>query len=257
VVKDAYFCNVDGFVKTLNMTDTAPLIPVANSYGWTSTIPNPMTCNFIDLIRCTSNPKVIDIGAGLGVGSIPSMEAGAYVIVNDINQSQLDHIADVANEKGLNDCYELLNAALPNLPELNQLDAIHASNVLHFLSGAQLVQAAEWMNRALKAGGKAFLQMQSPYCGHFHDFLPEYEKRKAAGLKWPGEMEDSKKYAAPEILDLTVDFNHVLEAEIVSKVFQDAGFAIEYSDYYTRPGLPDVCKFDGRENLGVIAVKNH
>lgn len=237
------------------MNDTKPLIPVANSYGWTSTIPNPMTCRFLGLIKGVKNPQVIDIGAGFGVASIPAMEAGAYVIVNDIDQLHLDHVASLAYEKGQISRCQLLNAALPNLPDVLPLDAVHASNVLHFLSGDEIVLAAKWMHRNIKVGGKVFLQMQSPYCGHFHLFLSDYEKRKASGLKWPGEMADSKKYAAPEIRNMTVDFNHVLEAEIVSKVFQEAGFTIDYADYYTRPGLPDVCRFDGRENLGVVAIR--
>lgn len=239
------------------MSNEAPIVPVANRCGWTSTVPNPMTCRFLDLIRKIENPRVIDIGAGYGVASIPAMEAGAYVIVNEIDQSQLDHIANLACDKKLQGQFQLLNAVLPNLPDNLPLDAVHASNVLHFLTGDEIVLAAQWMHRNLKSGGKAFLQMQSPWCGQLHSFLQEYETRKAAGLEWPGEIKDAPRYAVEEIRHMMSDFTHVLEAEIVSKVFQDAGFSIEYADYYTRPGLPDVCKFDGRENLGVIVVKNH
>jgi len=111
------------------------------------------------------------------------------------------------------------------------------------------------MHQTLKKGGKAFLQMQSPYCGQLHAFLPEYEIRKASGLKWPGEINESSLYAAPEIRHMMADFNHVLEAGIVAEVFRSAGFSIEYADYYTRPGLPDVCRVDGHENLGVVAIR--
>jgi polyketide synthase PksL len=237
------------------MSDNVQLIPVASGYGWTSTIPNPMTFRFIDLIKNLNSPTVIDIGAGYGVASIPAMEAGAYVIVNDIEQKQLDYIAEITCAKGIDKLCQLMNAALPNLPDVPQLDAVHASNVLHFLTGVEIVKAVSWMHRALKKGGKVFLQMQSPYCGHFHSFLQEYEIRKAAGLKWPGEIYEAKRFAVEDIRHLTVDFNHVIEAEIVSEVLRGAGFSIEYADYYTRPGLPNVCRFDGRENLGVVAIK--
>jgi SAM-dependent methyltransferase len=214
-----------------------------------------MTCRFVDLIKIIDRPTVIDIGAGYGVASIPALEAGAYVIVNDIQQEQLDHIADLARTHGFESHCRLLNAALPDLPDVPPLDAVHASNVLHFLTGAEIIQAAAWMHRALKPGGKAFLQVQSPYCGHFHSFLPEYEIRKAAGLRWPGEIEGARLYAAQEVRHMMADFNHVLEAEVVADVFERAGFSIEYADYYTRPGLPEVSRFDGRENLGIVAVK--
>jgi SAM-dependent methyltransferase len=238
------------------MNETSPLIPVAQSYGWTSTIPNPMSCKFFDLVKNIQNPRVIDIGAGYGVASIPAMEAGAYVIVNDIDQSQLDHIADLVREKNFQRQCQFLNAALPNLPDILQLDAIHASNVLHFLTGDEIVLTAKWMYRNLKNGGKVFLQMQSPWCGQLHSFLSEYEMRKASGLKWPGEIDDVTRYALEGIRHMMADFNHVLEAEIVADTFREVGFTIEYADYYTRPGLPEVCRFDGRENLGVVVVKN-
>jgi len=200
-----------------------------------------MTCRFVDLIKGLREPAVIDIGAGYGVASLPAMEAGAYVIVNDIERTQLDHVAELARENGLEHRCKLLSAALPNLPEVPPLDAVHASNVLHFLNGEQIGSTADWMHGALKPGGKVFIQMQSPYCGHFQ--------------KWPGEIEDARRYAAAEICHLVGNFSHVLEADIAAEVFLRAGFSIDYADYYTRPGLPEVSRLDGRENLGLVAVK--
>ena len=237
------------------MNEKSSIVPIANRCGWTSTIPNPITCKFIDFIKTRNELTVIDIGAGLGVASIPAMEAGAIVIVNDIEQQHLNHIAELARTKGLEKRCLLMNASLPNLPDVSPLDAVHASNVLHFLTGNEIVQAAQWTHRTLKTGGKAFLQMQSPYCGQLHAFLPEYQSRKLAGIKWPGEITDSLHYATSEISHMMADFNHVLEAEIVTEVLREVGFSIEYADYYTRPGLPEVCRFDGRENLGIVAVK--
>ncbi len=52
------------------------IIPIANRCGWTSDIPNPMTCRFLELIRGLNDPIVIDIGAGYGVASIPATELG-------------------------------------------------------------------------------------------------------------------------------------------------------------------------------------
>lgn len=215
-----------------------------------------MTLQFWDEIKRHENPTVIDIGAAFGVASIPALEYGAHVIANDIADAHLAHIEARARELGYAGKLRTLNARLPALPAINDLDAIHASNVVHFLTGAEITLAAEWMFRALKPGGRAYLQMQSPFCGHFQAFFPEYENRRQAGLLWPGEIENARDYAAPSIRELTASFNHVIDKNIAARAFAGAGFSINYCEYYTRPGLPEVSRLDGRENLGVVIIKS-
>lgn len=103
-----------------------------------------------------------------------------------------------------------------------------------------------------EAGRPVFLQTISPFAGHFRRFLPEYDKRKAVGLPWPGEMAAAKDYVAVSLRDMTPPFMHALEVSTATTIFQDAGFHVEYCDYYRRPGLPEICFMDGRENLGLI-----
>jgi hypothetical protein len=214
-----------------------------------------MTLEFWDEIKRHDQPHVIDIGAAFGVASIPALEYGAHVIANDIADAHLCHIEAQAQTLGYLDRLRILNARLPALPAMSNLDAIHASNVLHFLTGAEITVAADWMIRALKPGRKAYLQMQSPFCGHFRAFFPEYEFRRQSGMPWPGEIQNARDYADLSIRELTAPFNHVIEKDIATRIFTDAGFSIEYCEYYTRPGLPEVSRLDGRENLGLIVVK--
>ena len=149
----------------------------------------------------------------------------------------------------------MICAAFPDIPNPVPLDAVHASNVLHFLTGPQMQRASYWMFDALKCGGKVFLQTASPYCGHFEAFLPEYQRRLTSGTRWPGEIMSARSYASPAVRHLLPDFVHHLGADIAQALFEEAGFRVEYCDYYRRPGLPQVCWMDGRENLGLIAVK--
>lgn len=237
------------------MSIETSLIPTANNFGWTSDIPNPITCKWLDFIADRPDARAIDIGAGLGVASLPALAKGAFVIVNDIDQSHLDHIGKRAHEAGYEHRMQLLNAALPHLPGISPVDAIHASNVLHFLRGKELVEAAEWMFRALKPGGKAFIQVGSIYVGHFKSFYPVYLERKNAGIEWPGEIENCTQYAPPSLRNMLPDFTHGLDKETLQSVFINAGFSVEYCEYYTRPGLPEECKNDGRENLGIVVSR--
>jgi hypothetical protein len=48
--------------------------------------------------------------------------------------------------------------------------------------------------------------------------------------------------------------NYLDEAPLIH-TFQDAGFAIEKGWYYTRNGLPERLRSDGREHYGLIAKK--
>jgi hypothetical protein len=226
--------------------------PLANDCGWTSAIPNPMTCLWLDYLRRVPAALTIDIGAGLGVATIPALKEGASVIANDIADEHLRQIAVIAENEGLSEKLNLLNASLPRLPPLQNLDAIHSSNVLHFLTGQEMQMAARWMASALKPQGRIFLQTMSPFAGHIRRFSPEYDRRKAAGLSWPGEMSAAKDYVEPSLRDMTPSFMHALEVATATALFQTVGFDVEYCDYYRRPGLPAICCFDGRENLGIV-----
>jgi hypothetical protein len=86
--------------------------------------------------------------------------------------------------------------ALGRLPEglefADQIfNAIHASNVLHFLTPSQLVNTVAIINHWLRPGGRAFIQVCSPYAGNYRKFIPVYEAAKRAGKRWPGFIADS------------------------------------------------------------------
>jgi hypothetical protein len=48
---------------------------------------------------------------------------------------------------------------------------------------------------------------------------------------------------------------HLLDDETIARPFADAGVVIEKVEMYMRKGLPEYLKYDGRENLGLIARK--
>jgi 2-polyprenyl-3-methyl-5-hydroxy-6-metoxy-1,4-benzoquinol methylase len=239
------------------MDEKNKLIPITNGFGWTSAIPNQITVEFLKFIgeRRSLSPIVIDIGVGLGVAALPALRAGAVVVANDISEAHLNHVCELATAEGFSKKIRPLNAALPKLPEIKGLSAVHCSNVLHFLSSSEIREAAKWMFNSTMPGGRIFIQTLSPYAGHFQMYLPIYESRKQRKERWPGEISGAKNFVIASLRDMTPDFMHVMEIEYLSSLFSDAGFEVIYCDYYSRHGLPEPCRLDGRENLGLISVR--
>jgi SAM-dependent methyltransferase len=198
---------------------------------------------------------VLDVGAALGVATLPLLGTGAEVIANDIEPEHLQHITDRAREEGTGHRLKTILGRFPYIPEMQDLIAVHCSNVLHFLTGVELTDAFAYTQRALRPGGRLFIQVGSPYVGHLNAFRQTYEQRVKEGIRWPGEIENAREIVPESVRRETPGFLHALSAEILTRGLKEAGFSICFSDYYTRPGLPEVCKNDGRENAGVIAAK--
>ena len=64
-------------------TDRNQTIPTLNHYGWHGNLPNQISQQFIQYATTCSKP-ILDIGAGLGVATLPALENGAMSIANDI-----------------------------------------------------------------------------------------------------------------------------------------------------------------------------
>jgi hypothetical protein len=140
--------------------------------------------------------------------------------------------------------------------EENSLGAVLASRILNFVLPEELELSFKKIFKWLKPGGKFFYLGATPYMGNFHKFLPIYQKRKIAGEKWPGLLEDIPFCAPERSLDLP-DFINLLDEEIVTEAIKNAGFIIEEMGY--SPAIeehPHDMKLDGREQFGVIARKN-
>ena len=48
---------------------------------------------------------------------------------------------------------------------------------------------------------------------------------------------------------------HLLDPEVLARVFSQSGFAIEHADFFARPEFPEDIRLGGRESVGVIAAK--
>ena len=234
----------------------AEIIPTRNACGWTSEIPNQITCELLaELPDFRPRPVILDVGAGLGVATLPLLKAGAGVIANDIDESHLAAISKAAAIMGLGERLTTLLGKFPDELNLDGLDAVHCSNVLHFLRGEEIITGAQRMYRWVRPRGKIFMQVGTVFAGHILKLLPEFERLRRAGVIWAGETDRAKDLVLPAVRDLTPEFMNYLDGPPLVRAFEEAGFITLRAWYYTRLGLPEIFVDDGREHFGYIGRK--
>ncbi|MBF0467220.1 MAG: GNAT family N-acetyltransferase [Nitrospirae bacterium] len=222
-----------------------------NRMGWSSELPNKYSQEFIRFAETCTAP-VLDIGAAYGAATIPALMNGAQVYANDLNAVHLDDIRLRVKEEQSR--LILVQGRFPDKLDfpLDFFDAIHASNILHFLRGDELVNGITKIFKWLRPGGNLYLMLSTPFAGLFKKFIPVFMERKKLGVKWPGEIENVREYTNHYLIP---DFMHLMDEDVLLPVLQDNGFIIEKAEKFTRSNLPAFYAFDGRENLGVIARK--
>ncbi len=231
------------------------LLKTFNRMGHSITQLTEYSLAFIDFSKSAQKP-VLDIGAAFGVCTIPALEAGARVIANDIDQRHLD----IIKEKTPASLLPHLELKLGRLPdqldfEENSLSAIHASQVFHFLTGDEITIAFKKIFKWLTPGGKFFLIASSPYVSMLQNFIPTYLERKQSGEPWPGMINDLSCYTNHPVAQDNPPFFNFLDQDILERALLKEGFTIEKATLFNRIHMPDHIKLDGRENVGVIAVK--
>lgn len=233
------------------------VVPTLNARGHTSTRLNEYSRRFVDWLAAgPPDAPVLDVGAAFGVCTLPALATGATVIACDIEPR---HLAGLQDRCPAADRPRLvpLVADFPDGPALAEqsIAAAHAANLLNYLTGPQLVQAAELLFRTLRPGGRVFTISGTPYANNIQEFIPVYEENLRRGAEWPGEVRGLHELCAhPSIRDLP-DFLHLLDADVLTRVFGRAGFTVTEAVMFERAGLPDYLRWDGRENVGMIAEK--
>jgi SAM-dependent methyltransferase len=233
----------------------AKIRPTENRMGWSSEEAHEINIKFADFAS-TCNYPVLDLGAGFGAATLAALRKGARVVANDLGPNQIEILQKTIPIE-LNDRLEVMTGHFPSdlcFPN-ESLGAIHASNVLHFLTLNELEAGIGLMFDWLVLGGKVFVMATSPYQQNFKNFIPCFEKRKRDGERWPGWVEDLTQYSSHPSLQFLPTSLNFFDAEVLSRAFKDCGFALEIAKEYTRTGLPESLKYDGRENVMVVARK--
>jgi SAM-dependent methyltransferase len=226
-----------------------------NRMGWSSEEPHEINLEFADFASTCDHP-VLDLGAGFGAATLAALRRGARVIANDLEP---DHLEALEARVPLL-MRERLQLRLGRFPSdltfsRESLGAIHASNVLHFLNLTELETGIGLMSDWLAPGGKAFVMVNSPYIQNFKNVIPYFDQQKKDGVRWPGWIEDLTEYSSHATLQYLPTSLHFFDAEVLSRGFETAGFTIEVAKEYSRSGLPETLKYDGRENVMLVARK--
>jgi hypothetical protein len=223
-----------------------------NGMGWSSNTLNELSEEFV--AACGPGMTVIDIGAAYGVAAHRALERGAKVVANDLDEGALERLVQQRPAGGE---LELRAGRFPREVKTGEgeFDLAHASSVFHFLTGRQLERAAEWLRYGLKPGGMVFVLAATPWMKPFAGFVKEYEERRGRGEAWPGWIENTREYSEHRMLGQLPKSVHLLDGEILKRVFEGAGFETGRVWLFRRRDLPGSLAMDGRESVGYIGRK--
>lgn len=231
----------NGFVKTLN------------NMGYMTSTCDPFTEEFVEFSR-NQNKPVLEIGAAYGIATKKALAVGATVIANDIDARHLEIIAD---EVGADEQSRL--TLLPgdlneiHLPE-RSVSAVLVCRVLHFFTGPQIESVAGKLYQWLESGGRVYIVAETPYLKNFQSFIPAYENKKLQGAEWPGYIDDVMA-VAPERGEFLPKQMHLLDPDVLKRVFESVGFKTVKCHTIGRTDFPEDIQLDGRESVGYVGEK--
>ena len=231
------------FVKTLNKTGYA-----------LSEVLDDVTIQFIDYSKYAKLP-VLEIGAAYGVVYLECLRNGATVIANDIDENHLKVIYEKSSEIDRKKLI-LIPSDFEDISLLEgSLSAVLCCRVIHFFDPDKLMRCVRKTYSCFENGGKAFFTVESPYLKNWNGFSKEFEKRKELGDRFAGYVRTRDYINNGEIADNLPEFMHFFDEEILSNIFKTYGFKIEKCFLFARPYFPEEVQLDGRESVGLIAVK--
>ena len=169
-------------------------IPVFNGKGYATLELEPISEEFINYSSTIKSP-VLDAGAGYGLTTISALKKGATVICNEIEQKQLDYIAQMKDitEEEKKRLYLKKGSILEIDFPKESIGAIHLSRVMHFFTPEEVEKIFEKIYKWLTPNGRCYIVTMSQYhYGNPEKFYEFYNKEKKNGTKWPGMINDYK-----------------------------------------------------------------
>ena len=227
------------------------LIPTLNNTGWMT---EEMDAYSLDFTRYagTVAGEVLDIGCAYGIATLAALDHGARVCACDIEPRHLE-ILDARVPDDARSRYRSLPGALPDtdFPSA-RFAAVLAARVVHFLNGADIETTVGKMYDWLEPGGRLYLVADSPYTGPWAQHAADYERRKAAGDRWPAYFDDYASFLSPGTDPAQhPDFINPLDPDILTRVCEERGFEVISAEFLS--GSTRHAR--GREHAGVIARK--
>ena len=225
-----------------------------NKMGWTKIPEDEYSKDFI-AFATSHNEWNLEVGAAFGLTARKAVLGGAKMIVNDLDPKHLDIFKNSLNEK-YHSRIKLLTGNFLNIDIENEgVKSILASRVLHMMKGSDIEKAAKLMYRWLQPEGKVFIIAATPYHKSWYKFIPQYEKNLKSGKRFPGEIHNLPIWSE-EMAKYNPSFLHLMDIDILGKIFLDAGFKIEKFGYIACDNKDvDSVREDKKGSFGIILRK--
>lgn len=227
-------------------------IPTLNKTGYMTTQLDPVSEAFVEYAANASD-AVLEVGAAYGIATLAALARGARIFCNDLEPRHLALVQQQAAPQD-RDRLTLAPGDFPSGVSLaeNFFEAILMCRVLHLFNGDKIEASMRKAYQILKPRGKLFIVVDTVYLGIMADFIPEYERRVASGVQWPGFIENLQEYVKEKDLPERV---HFLDQMALREVLEKASFTIEKIGFINRLDFPPDRRLDGRESIGIIARK--
>lgn len=232
------------------------MLKTDNQMGVTTLELAPPAIDFVDYANFCDKP-ILDIGCGYGVSSLAALKTGAKVIALDLSQSHLDVLTSNTPDK-LKGNLQTKVVSFPGdvVFEKNSLSAVHATMIFHFLTPDEITKGFGLIFDWLEPGGKLFLGNMSPYLGLYdwHALSKAYDDNLKAKEQYPGFIEQTL-YAKGQWKQQLPTYAHFFKIDSVVSFVTKAGFEVEKVYYYSLDNIPDDYKTNGKEYVGLTAIK--
>lgn len=254
-VNQSPILNLDFGSQGMPDPDENGWVPTLNNRGYMSLNFDPYTESFLRF--CIENPRatVFEGGAAFGRATLAALKQGVKVVANDMEKKHLNILSDLT-PKFLKPFLSLAPGSLPHDVDFpsESFDAILCSRMIHFLTGNEIETCLKKFYNWLKRGGKLFLIAETPYLRCYSAFIPTYEKNKKMGVKWPGVIHDTTLFKDIRYNNIP-SFLHFLDTDTLRTASLQTGFLVEKTEMINRTDFPPELRLDGRESVGIIAVK--
>ena len=235
---------------------TSGMIKTKNRMGIMTLELSPPSQAFINFSTKAKKP-LLDVGCAYGAATLPALQRGAKLIGCDLSDEHLN-ILENAIPLDLKENFTPILGAFPDILnfEKESLSGIHIAQVLHFLPGETIQNALSKCYDWLEPDGKLFTVTITPYQGMFdaNKLINAYQKNEENNIKWPGEV-NPQQFAKMGWEEHLPEFGHFLDMQHLEQIMQGAGFIIESMDYFCYDSIPDEYKTNGKEYIGMVAVK--
>jgi len=228
--------------------------PTLNKKGFECTTVDPTAKLFIKDAINQGDSWSLEIGAGFGTDTKAIIDNNIKLYCNDLDSRHLDVIKKFSGD------YKNIQFLPGNFLDLkfneNTLYSIYSSRVIHFLTPKELEKAFKLFYQWLRPNGKLFITAETPYLGNWKSFIPEFEKRKKNGAKYPGFIDNPTAFENSEFAANLPPVVHWFDKETLRKIAEDNKFIVDNIMYIDRKSdFPEALLLDGRESVSAVLIK--